>query len=135
MFFIRKGHDMKFFRVLTMFAALSMTMLSLAACTPEPKQDAKTARVAPPASSRQTQAGRGEALFRQFCANCHPDGGNVSDPARNLHRSTLRATGINRPEDIIRIMRHPISRMLRFDITTLSDEDARDIAEYVLETF
>ena len=116
-------------------AVISMTMLCLTACSPESKQDTNKARVEPAGSSLQRQAGRGEALFRQFCANCHPDGANVSDPARNLHRSTLRANGINKPEDIIRIMRHPISRMLRFDQSTLSDQDARAIAEYVLETF
>jgi cytochrome c6 len=119
-----------------MLTAVSMTMLFFAACTSEPNQDTKKIQVTtPPPTGRQAQTGKGEMLFRQFCANCHPDGGNVSDPARNLHRSTLRANRINKPEDIIRIMRNPISRMLRFDVTTLPDEDARAIADYVLDTF
>jgi len=126
---------MKFSVVLPIFSVGYITIAALVACTPELKQDAKKVTVAPPESSRQIQSGRGDTLFRQFCANCHPDGGNVSDPARSLYRSTLRANGIIKPEDIIRIMRKPISRMLGFDVTTLSDEDAQAIAEYVLETF
>lgn len=77
----------------------------------------------------------GEALFRQNCSACHPEGGNVSDPARSLHRAALRAHHIHTADDIIHIMRHPISRMIRFDRSALSDEDARAIAEYVLTTF
>jgi len=126
---------MKPSRILVLFSALSISMLSLAACSPEPEQVANRAPLASPSSGREANSDRGEALFRQFCANCHPDGGNVSDPARNLHSSTLRANGINSPEEIIRIMRHPISRMLKFDEKTLPDQDARAIAEYVLETF
>jgi len=116
------------FRRLFLVLAVAIAMLVISACTREPERDSNTAGSAP-------ASGRGEALFRQFCANCHPDGGNVSDPTRNLHRSTLRANGINKPEDIIRIMRNPVSRMLRFDEKTLPDEDAKAIAGYVLETF
>lgn len=77
----------------------------------------------------------GEELFRQFCFNCHPDGNNVSDPARSLHGSVLRKDHITTPDDIVKIMRNPISRMIRFDAATISDKDARTIAEYVLLTF
>lgn len=77
----------------------------------------------------------GEALFRQYCAACHPDGGNVSDPRRTLYGSALKSNHITTPEDIVRIMRNPLSRMIRFDRSTLSDRDARAIAEYVLKTF
>jgi cytochrome c6 len=77
----------------------------------------------------------GEVLFKQFCSPCHPDGGNVSDPQRTLRGSTLKANHISTPADIVRVMRHPISRMIRFDETTISDQDARAIAEYVLATF
>ncbi len=126
---------MKFARILPMFSVLSVIMLFLAACTTEPRQSAEKNRSASSPAASQVRRERGEMLFKQFCANCHPDGGNVSDPARNLHRATLRANHINGPEDIIRIMRKPISRMLRFDVTTLPDEDARVIAVYVWETF
>ncbi len=77
----------------------------------------------------------GEVLFKQFCSPCHPDGGNVTDPQRTLRGSALKANHISNPADIVRVMRHPISRMIRFDETTISDQDARAIAEYVLATF
>jgi len=74
-------------------------------------------------------------LFKQYCSSCHPDGGNVSDPQRPLYGSALRRNHITKPEDIVRILRNPLSRMIRFDVSTLSDKDARAIAEYVLATF
>jgi cytochrome c6 len=92
----------------------------------------------PPAGSAPTAqepAGDGEALFKQYCSPCHPNGGNVSDPKRTLYVSVLRKKQITTPEDIVRIMRNPLSRMIRFDPATLSDREARAIAEYVLKTF
>lgn len=89
----------------------------------------------PSATPPQQQLNRGEVLFKQYCAACHPDGGNVSDPERTLWGSALRSHHIAKPEDIIHIMRNPISRMIRFDTATLSDEDARAIADYVLYVF
>jgi cytochrome c6 len=77
----------------------------------------------------------GEALFKQYCSSCHPDGGNVSDPERTLRGSVLKKNHVTSADDIIRIMRHPVSRMIRFDVSTLSDRDARAIAEYILTTF
>ena len=77
----------------------------------------------------------GEALFKQYCSSCHPNGGNASDLERTLYGSVLKRNHITRPEDIIRIMRKPLSRMIRFDASTLPDKDARAIAEYVLKKF
>jgi len=87
-----------------------------------------------PAPPRQ-QLSRGEELFKRYCAACHPDGGNVSDPERSLRGSALRSHHITRPRDIVHIMRTPISRMISFDAATLSDKDATAIADYVLYTF
>jgi cytochrome c6 len=77
----------------------------------------------------------GEALFRQYCASCHPDGGNVSDPERTLYGSVLKKKQITTPDHVVRVMRRPLSRMIRFDAATLPDREARAIAEYVLKTF
>jgi cytochrome c6 len=77
----------------------------------------------------------GEELFKQYCFSCHPNGDNVSDPRLSLHGSALKNHHIAKPEDIVRIMRNPASRMIRFDESTLSDKDARVIAEYILATF
>jgi len=93
--------------------------------------------VSPAGSGANTQeAGRdGKALFKQYCASCHPEGGNVSDPERSLYGSVLKKRHIDTPDDIVRIMRHPMSRMIRFDQATLSDRDARAIAEFILATY
>ncbi len=92
-----------------------------------------------PAASSAPAAGQaapsGEALFKQFCWACHPDGGNVSDPERTLRSSALKRNRITTPDDIVRIMRNPLSRMIRFDRDTLSDREAQAIAEYILTTF
>lgn len=86
-------------------------------------------------SGTREQSRDGAALFKQYCANCHPNGGNISDPKRTLHGSVLKRNHITTPEDVVRIMRNPRSRMIRFDPSTLSDSDARAIAEYILTTF
>ena len=89
----------------------------------------------PAATERRTPSSDGAALYRQYCASCHPDGGNVSDPSRTLRRSSLASHHITTADDIVRIMRNPISRMIRFDPASLPDHDARAIAEYILTTF
>lgn len=121
------------FRTTTMacsVVALSVSLLG--GCSEEaPSTPAEQRAVSGP----QRQSRTGEELFRQFCHNCHPDGGNVSDPKRTLHGSSLRKGHVTRAEDIVRIMRRPLSRMISFDQETISDKDARAIAEYVLNTF
>lgn len=110
----------------------------LCGCSKEAPRETDELRTVPTrqaALNPQQPAQTGEALFRQFCHNCHPDGGNVSDSKRTLHGSALRKNHITKPEDIVRIMRNPQSRMIRFDAETISDKDARTIAEYVLNTF
>jgi cytochrome c6 len=84
---------------------------------------------------KEEQVQRGEVLFKQNCAPCHPEGGNVTDPGRTLHGAALKRNNITTPGDIVRIMRHPISRMIRFDAATIPDKDATAIAVYVLYTF
>jgi cytochrome c6 len=113
---------------------LVVSTVAVAGCSKDEQQKVTVAPAASAPNSREPVPD-GEALFRQNCAACHPNGGNVSDPERSLYGSVLRRKHITRPEDIIRIMRKPLSRMIRFDAATLPDEDARVIAEYVLKTF
>jgi cytochrome c6 len=103
----------------------------LGGCSNEAPQNADR----PPAAPLQQQLRRGEELFKQYCAPCHPDGGNVSDPERTLRGAALRSHHITKPRDIVHIMRTPISRMISFDAATLSDKDATAIADYVIYTF
>ena len=123
-----------FRRMAKLLVRLVVVSVTLTGCSKEAAEKSAAVPVAP-APGSQGPLRDGEALFRQYCAPCHPDGGNVSDPQRTLHGSVLRSRHIRTPEDIILIMRNPLSRMIRFDVTTLSDRDARAIADYILTTF
>ncbi|HIJ96510.1 MAG TPA: c-type cytochrome [Desulfuromonadales bacterium] len=113
-------------------SVLAITAGCLIGCSKE----APRSPVTPVTSSNQAgEIPNGEQLFKQFCSSCHPDGGNVSDPDRSLRGSALQKNHIAKPDDIVRIMRKPQSRMIRFDESTISDRDARALAEYVLKAF
>jgi cytochrome c6 len=117
-----------------MFVLLVISIVTLSGCSKDaPQKAAGTAATSAP--DIQESVRDGEALFKQYCASCHPSGGNVSDPKRALYGSILKSRHIATPEDIVRIMRNPKSRMIRFDPSTLSDKDARAIADYILMTF
>lgn len=117
---------------------LLLALPIMGGCRQESPQSSESHRQAPTPHaepSPRAQAQTGEELFKQYCAPCHPDGGNVSDPERNLRGYALKSNHITKPEDIVRIMRHPISRMIRFDESTISDRDAAVLADYILKTF
>ncbi len=86
----------------------------------------------------------GEALFKEHCASCHPDGGNILNPNKTLHEKDREANNIRTVDDIVRKMRNPgpfpdhpqeWAGMRMFDQKTISDDDARKIADYILKTF
>ncbi len=80
-------------------------------------------------------AATGEELFKQHCNICHPSGGNIIKPTSTLHKKDLEKKGIKEWKGIVKNMRNPGSGMTKFDSKTISDKDARAIAEYVLKTF
>ena len=86
-------------------------------------------------TSSSAIAASGEALFKQHCTVCHPDGGNVIKPTHSLHKNHLEQQGIKNWEGIVKYMRTPGPGMTAFDAKTISDQDAKAIAEYVLKTF
>ena len=77
----------------------------------------------------------GEALFKQHCAVCHPDGGNIINPQKTLHKKDRDANTIKTAADIVHTMRNPGLGMTKFDEKTILDKDAKEIAEYILKTF
>lgn len=77
----------------------------------------------------------GEAKFKEHCALCHPDGGNIINPKKTLHKKDLTANNIKKEGDILRIVRKPGPGMTTFDAKALSDKDAEEIATYILKTF
>jgi cytochrome c6 len=77
----------------------------------------------------------GEAKFKEQCAVCHPDGGNIINPKKTLLKKDRAANNIKTEADIIKTMRNPGPGMNKFDEKTISDKDARAIANYILKTF
>jgi len=77
----------------------------------------------------------GETKFKEQCAVCHPDGGNIINPKKTLLTKDREANDIKTEADIIKKMRNPGPGMTKFDEKTLSDKEAHTIAEYILKTF
>ena len=78
---------------------------------------------------------RGEALFKQHCLSCHPDGGNIINPKKTLKKKDMEAAKVKSVDDIVKLMRNPGPGMIKFDEKTISEKDAKAIAEYILKTF
>jgi cytochrome c6 len=78
---------------------------------------------------------KGEALFKQHCTVCHPDGGNIINPQFTLHKKDREEHGVKTAKDIVGKMRKPGPGMTMFDEKTISNKDAKEIAEYILKTF
>ncbi len=71
---------------------------------------------------------KGEVLFKEKCAACHPDGGNIMNPNKTLK-------GIKDAREIVKKIRSGGGGMTAFDQKAISDADARIIAIYVVKTF
>ncbi len=87
------------------------------------------------ATKEKAAAKSGEELFKTHCAVCHPDGGNVVNPSKTLHKKDRDANGVKKAADIIKKMRNPGPGMTQFDKKTISDKEAQKIAQYILKTF
>lgn len=77
----------------------------------------------------------GQALFEKHCALCHPDGGNIINPKKTLHKMDRDANNIKTAEDIVKTMRNPGPGMTKFTEEKISNDDATKIAEYILHVF
>jgi len=86
--------------------------------------------------AKEAEKGKsGEELFKQHCAVCHPDGGNIVNPQFTLRKKDREAHGVKKASDIVGKMRNPGPGMTQFDKKTIPDKDAKKIAEYILKTF
>ncbi len=87
------------------------------------------------ACTEKEQVKKGESLFKQYCSSCHADGGNSVNPQKTLHKKDLEANGVKTASDITGKMRNPGPGMMQFDEKTITDKEAKEIAEYILTTF
>ncbi len=77
----------------------------------------------------------GAKEFKEHCAVCHPNGGNTINPKKTLSKKDREANGVKTEKDIIKNMRNPGPGMQKFDTKTVSDKEAKAIADYILKTF
>ena len=54
---------------------------------------------------------------------------------KTLHKKDRDANNVKTPQDIINKMRNPGPGMTQFDKKTISDKDAKKIADYIIKTF
>jgi cytochrome c6 len=94
------------------------------------------AALAAPALAGNSPKGKtGKELFKDHCAVCHPEGGNIVNAKKTLLKADREANGIKKAADVVKLMRDPGPGMSKFDKEAIPDKDARKIAEYVLKTF
>ena len=77
----------------------------------------------------------GKKEFEKHCAVCHPNGGNTINAMKPLFGKSLKANGVKSAKDIIAKMRNPGPGMIKFDEKTISNNEAKAIAKYILKSF
>ncbi|HLO25568.1 MAG TPA: c-type cytochrome [Geobacteraceae bacterium] len=87
------------------------------------------------ADTRKGQKIDGKKEFQEHCAECHVNGGNMIKPDKTLSKKDREANGVKTAKDIIGKMRNPGPGMTKFDKKTVSDKEAKAIADYIIKTF
>lgn len=77
----------------------------------------------------------GADIFKAKCAACHPDGGNIMQKEKTLHKKDLEANKLKSAKDLVKYFRTPGPGMPKYDAKALPEKDARELAEYILKTF
>ena len=78
------------------------------------------------------EAAQGESLFKQNCAGCHINGGNIIRRSKNLKISSLKRNGIDNQEAIAKIAREGIGIMGGYK-DELGDNGDQIVANWVWE--
>ena len=77
-------------------------------------------------------ADSGENLFKNNCAGCHINGGNIIRRSKNLKLSSLKRNGIDSPEAIAKIARQGVGIMSGYE-DELGDNGDQIVANWVWE--
>ena len=78
------------------------------------------------------EAELGENLFKQNCAGCHINGGNIMRRSKNLKISSLKRNGIDNSEAIAKIARQGIGIMSGYE-DKLGDNGDQIVANWIWE--
>ena len=79
----------------------------------------------------------GGALFEEFCSRCHPNGGNVINPQKNLKEATRAANNLKTEDQLVAYLLNPgpgMPRLIHRD-QELSETSARTIIRFIMRTF
>jgi cytochrome c6 len=72
-------------------------------------------------------AADGAAIFKEKCASCHPDGGNIMKPGETLKGKSAKS--------VTKKVRKGGGGMPAFDAKAISDADLKALADYTSKTF
>ena len=72
----------------------------------------------------------GKSLFKNQCAGCHINGGNIIRRSKNLKISSLKKNGINSPEAIAKIANQGIGIMNGYK-EKLGDDGDQIVANWI----
>jgi len=86
-------------------------------------------------SAADTNEINGESEFKEHCASCHAGGGNIIRADKTLSSKDREEYGIKTSIDIVSLIRKPGEGMTAFDEKTISDQEAKAIADYIITTF
>ena len=78
------------------------------------------------------EADLGGNLFKNNCAGCHINGGNIIRRSKNLKISSLKRNGIDNPEAIAKIARQGVGIMSGYE-DELGDNGDQIVANWVWE--
>ena len=78
------------------------------------------------------EAALGKSLFKNNCAGCHINGGNIIRRSKNLKISSLKRNGIDNPEAIAKIARQGVGIMRGYE-DELGDNGDQIVANWVWE--
>jgi len=84
-----------------------------------------------PSSAVPAEAGAGERAFRTLCSSCHPGGGNTLDPDEPVRGSHTLVDF----KTFLSWIRNPDSPMPAFPESRISDQQSRELYEYVKREF
>ena len=74
----------------------------------------------------------GKKLFKNNCAGCHINGGNIIRRSKNLKISSLKRNGVDNPDAIAKIARQGIGTMAGYK-DVLGDNGDKIVANWVWE--
>ena len=85
-----------------------------------------------PKNLQALDSNSGQNIFKNHCAGCHINGGNIIRRSKNLKISSLKRNGIDNPESIAQIAREGIGIMQGYE-DRIGDKNDQIVAKWIWE--